>query len=228
MKKLISFAVLFALLAIPFLASSSVEVVGSLKHIQTGMPGDTYQGQIKIQNSGDTPQEVKIYQTDLLFNYEDYTMYDEPVSHKRSNANWVKFSPATTIVNAQETQFIQYEITIPGGDSIIGTFWSVLMVEGVNPINPEDEGKLSINTITRYAIQLITEIGDKGLGELQFMEPSVITEGEEQILAIDIVNTGDHYIPAEVSIQFFDESGAEVKKLEAKKKGLLPNTSARF
>ncbi len=67
----------------PLTSMASIEVVGSLRHVHKGNKGDVYKGEIKINNSGDTDQEVRIYQTDLLYNYEDYTFYDDPVTHSR-------------------------------------------------------------------------------------------------------------------------------------------------
>lgn len=228
MKNITGFVFLICSFLITFNTWASIEVVGSLKHIHNAQPGDVIHGQIKIQNSGDYPQEVRVYQTDYLYNYENYTLYDPPVTHPRSNASWIEYSPQTTIVNSHEAQFIQYQIKIPNDTSLKGSFWSILMVEGVNPIDPEQKGKLSINTVTRYAIQIVNELDNKGLGELQFMEPTLLTEEGKLILAIDILNTGDHYISPEVSIEFFDDNGNQVKKIEANRKGLFPSTSARF
>lgn len=228
MKK-IKFCLAYIILSlIPILSVASIEVLGSLKHVHNGSPGDTLRGEIKLHNSEGTDQEVRIYQTDLLYNYEDYTFYDEPVTHARSNAKWINYSPKTVIVKANESRFIQYEIIIPQKDSLDGTFWSVLMVEGVNPIDPEQTGELNINTVTRYAIQMVSEINNKGLGELTFLNPTLIKEGKNLFLAVDIVNTGHHYIAPEVSIELFNESGQSVKKITASKKGLYPKTSARF
>lgn len=213
---------------IPIMSIASIEVLGSLKHIHQGSPGDTLRGEIKLHNSDGIDQEVRIYQTDLLYNFEDYTFYDEPTTHARSNAKWIQYSPKTVIVKANESRFIQYEIVIPEADSLDGTFWSVLMVEGVNPIDPNQTGELNISTVTRYAIQMVSEINNKGKGELTFLNPTLIKEGKNLFLAVDIVNTGHHYIAPEVSIELFDEFGQSVKKITASKKGLYPKTSARF
>lgn len=213
---------------LPLLSMASIEVEGSLRHIHKGMQGDVYQGEIKIQNSDNFDQEVRVYQTDLLYNFEDFTFYDEPVTHKRSNATWIAFSPKSAIVKANETTYIRYEVTIPQSDTIIGTYWSVLMVEGVIPIDPNQAGQLNINTVTRYAIQIVTEINEVGIGKLEFLEPSLIAEGDQLFLAVDIVNSGDHYIVPEVSIELFDETGASIKVIKAAKKGLFPTTSSRY
>jgi len=227
--KTIKLLFVYALLSVfPLFSIASIEIEGSLRHIHKGMQGDVYKGEIKIHNSDKFEQEVKIYQTELLYNYKDFTFYDEPVTHNRSNANWIKYSPKTVIVKGEQTIYIQYEISIPKGDTLKGTYWSVLMVEGVIPIDPHQPGELNISTVTRYAVQLITEIADKGVGELKFLEPTLVTEGDKLFLAIDIENTGDHYIVPEVSIELFDEEGQSVKVIKASKKGLFLTTSSRF
>jgi hypothetical protein len=228
MKNIKPFLAFLCLSLLPIVSFASIEVLGSLKHLHNGISGDTLRGEIKLHNSENTDQEVRIYQTDLLYNYEDYTFYDEPKTHERSNANWIQYSPRTAMVRANGNSFIQYEIVIPETDTLKGTYWSVLMVEGVNPINPEETGELNITTVTRYAIQMVTEIEEKGKGELTFLNPTLITEGEELFLAVDIVNTGQHYIAPEVLMELFDESGKSVKVISAPKKGLYPKTSARF
>ena len=228
MKRLQQIVWIAVIFSIPFTSIASVEVVGSLKHKHPCTPGDIIKGEIKVQNSDDVQQEIRIYQTDLLYNFEDYTVYDEDESHKRSNRTWVEFSPKTAILQAHEVRYIQYEIRVPEGDSICGTYWSVIMVQGVDPIDPEESGELTIKTVTRYAIQMITETSDRGEGLLEFLKPTLIQEGQKLILAVDIVNKGERYISPNISMELFDEQGNSVKKITASSKGLFPTTSARF
>lgn len=209
-------------------SQASVEVVGSLKHKKTGSKGELISGQIKIQNSENDPQEVMVYQTDLLYNYLGLTDYNETESHPRSNKNWIKYSPQSLILQPQEVRFIQYEITVPDESSVFGTYWSVIMVQGVNSKDTTNTGELTIKTITRYAIQIVTEIDNPGEGLLKFLEPTLLQEGDKLFLAIDIENTGDHYISPEITMELFDQSGQTVKKITALRKGLYPTTSARF
>ena len=228
MKRIQQFFWIAAMSSISLTATASVEVVGSLKHKYSCSPGDVLTGEIQIQNSDDTQQEVKIYQTDLLYNFENLTMYDEEESHQRSNRQWIKFSPQTVILQAQEVRYIQFEISVPPKDSICGTYWSILMVEGVTPIDTTNSSDLNITTITRYAIQMITEAADRGEGLLEFMKPILIQEGQNLVLAVDILNKGERYISAGVSLELYDEDGNSVKKINTSAKGLFPTTSARF
>lgn len=220
--------VIILLSIIPLISIASIEIEGSLRHIHKGIQGENYKGEIKIFNSDKVDQEVKVYQTDLLYNYEGLTFYEDPITHKRSNAGWIKYSPKTVIVKAGETIYIQYEISIPNADTIKGTYWSVIMVEGVNQIDPDQVGQMNINTVTRYAVQMITEIENIGIGKLEFLEPILIKEDSSLFLAVDIVNKGDHYIVPNVTIEFFNEKGESVKKVTASKKGLFPSTSNRY
>ncbi|HET9571267.1 MAG TPA: hypothetical protein VFP20_07675 [Bacteroidales bacterium] len=209
---------------------ASVEVVGALKQVFSTNPGETVKGQIQIQNSDDKDQEVRIYQTDYLFNFKDQTYYENAGSTKRSNANWISYSPKTVVLKGKDKKTIDFEIKAPTGDSIKGTYWSIIMVEGVEPINPQKSGDLNIRTATRYAVQVVNEINSKSEGLLKFNEPTLIKGSDDKslFLAVDIVNEGEHYISPEVSIELYDEAGILVKKITAPRRGLYPSTSARY
>ncbi|MEA4936152.1 MAG: hypothetical protein VB102_05855 [Paludibacter sp.] len=228
MKKyrLLTFLSIFLFLSMS--ANASVEVLGSLKHAYKVKPGDVIKGEIKIQNNDSTDQEVKVYQTDLLYNLEEKTFYDEPGNNKRSNAQWIQFSPKSVILKSKEVRLVQYEIMVPQNSELKGTYWSVIMVEGVVPIDPNQKGDLNIRTVTRYAIQMVTDMSETGNGLLKFMEPTLVREDKKLFLAVDLVNNGDHYIAPEVSLELFDESGQSAGIITAPKKGLYPTTSTRF
>lgn len=224
-RKFLSFLILAI---IPLCTFASVEVIGSLRQTFNSNPGDVVKGQIRIQNNEAKDQEVRIYQTDLLYNLQEQTFYDEPGAHKRTNSNWIQYSPKTVILKSKESRTVDYEITVPQSDSLKGTYWSVIMVEGVNPIDPNVKGELTISTVTRYAVQIINEMNEKGNGSLKFLEPTLIkTDDKKLYLAVDLQNDGDRYISPEVSMELYDEDGNLVKTITASKKGLYPGTSIR-
>jgi len=213
---------------LPFCTFASVEVIGSLRQVYQVNPGEVVKGQIRIQNNEAKDQEVRIYQTDLLYNLQDQTFYDEPGAHKRSNAGWIQYSPKTVVLKSMESRTVEYEITVPQSDTLKGSYWSVLMVEGVNPIDPNRKGDLNISTVTRYAVQIVNEMNNKGNGSLKFMEPTLVKGDNNKLyLAIDLTNDGDHYISPEVSMELYDEDGNSIKKITAPRRGLYPTTSAR-
>ena len=221
-------SLVIVLLSYPFFSYASVEVIGSLRQVYNVNQGEIIKGQIRIQNNEARDQEVRIYQTDLLYNLQEQTFYDEPGANKRSNAGWIQFSPKTVVLKSNESRTVEYEITVPRSDTLSGTYWSVLMVEGVNPIDPSKRGDLNISTVTRYAVQIVNEMNNKGKGSLKFLEPALMTgENKKVYLAVDLTNDGDRYISPEVSMELYDENGVSVKTIKAPRKGLYPATSVR-
>ncbi len=213
----------------PLCSNASFEVMGSLVRKHIAQHGETYSGEIKVHNPGETNQEIRIYQRDYLFNHEGASFYDEPVSHNRSNSQWMEYGPKTIILKPNETQEIQFEVTVPKSDTIRGTYWSMLMVEGVSQIDPNTKGQLSINTNIRYGVQIVTNIGQSGVGELEFMEPQLVTEDKAQFLDVVLVNTGERFISPDISLELFDPAtGESLNVIKSTKKGLYPTTSSRF
>jgi len=121
------------------------------------------------------------------------------------------------------------EITVPEGDTLVGTYWSLLMVEGVRPIDPNAKGQLNIHESIRTAIQIITNIGQTGTGELEFQNPGIVTERDKQFFDFILLNTGERLISPDVSMELFDaETGESVKVLKAPKNGMYPTTSTKW
>ena len=213
---------------LPFYANAGLEVLGSLINKHSAQKGETYSAKIKIHNTGGNKQAVRIYQRDYLFNYTGASFYNEPVSHKRSNAKWIQYGPKTLLLSGKETQDVQFEVTVPQNDTLEGTYWSVLMVEGVSQLDPKSKGQLNINTSIRYAIQIITNIGQTGIGALEFQKPGIVTEDDKTFFDVVLLNTGERLISPEVSMELFDATtGESVKVIKAPKNGMYPTTSTK-
>lgn len=228
MKAIKIFLALFAMV-LPIYASAGFEVMGSMIYKYSAKKGETYSTVIKIHNTGNTDQEVSIYQRDYLYNYEGASFYNEPGSNKRSNAPWIQYSPKTLLLKGKETQNLQFEVTVPQNDTIVGTFWSLLMVEGVSQLDPNKRGQLNINTSIRYAVQVITNLGQTGTGQLEFQKPGIVTEGAKHFFDFVLLNTGERLISPDVSMELFDaESGESVKVFKAPKNGMYPTTSTKW
>ena len=205
------------------------EVVGNLSYKYIAQKGEKYSTVIKVHNTGSKDQEVKIYLRDYLFNYEGTTFYNEPGTNNRSNAPWIQFSAQTLLLKSNETQNLQIEITVPKGDNITGTYWSMLMLEGLVPSDQNAQVQLKLNTAIRYAIQMVTHIGKSGIGQLEFQRPGVVKEGNKQFFDFIMVNTGERSISPEVSMELFDAAtGESVKVLKIPKQGMYPTTSTKW
>jgi len=208
---------------------ANVVINNGLSHIHTVEGGQIIKGKIEILNTDNKPQAVKIYQRDYHFDYKGQVSYDEPNSNKRSNAAWIDFSPSYLEVEAKGEAVVLYEIKIPADADLSGTYWSVLMVEGISSITPElPEGGVNISTIMRYAIQLATNIGETGTNNLEFVDAKLDKIDGNTVGSIGVVNSGERLLTPEVSIELFNEAGQSVSIVKATKKKIYPGTSTRF
>lgn len=208
---------------------AGIEVLGSMIYKYTAQKGETYSIVIKVHNTGDKDQEVSIYQNDYLFDYTGASFYEEPGTSKRSNASWIQYSPKTLMLKGKESQNIRFEVTVPQDEMLVGTYWSLLMVEGVRSIDPNAKGQLNIHESIRTAVQIITNIGQTGAGELEFQKPGIIVEGDQLFFDFILLNTGERLISPDVSMELFDaETGESVKVLKAPKNGMYPTTSTKW
>lgn len=213
-----------------FSGNARIAVMGDLSHERVSAPGETYSGTIVVRNLEDFPEEVKIYQTDYLFNCEGKSFYDEPGNFSRSNAGWITFSPKRLLIPPKEEMSIQFVVQVPASDSLFGTYWSVLMVEPVPRSSLESalpERTLGVQTVVRYAIQVATHIGDTGTKKMRFMQSQLLRDREKRIFQVDIENTGDRMLRPSMMLQIFDMEGKEYGPFESEPLRVNPGTSVR-
>lgn len=210
-------------------AYCSIVVINGLTHIHEANNGEIVRGVIEVQNTGFETKAVRVYQKDYLFAHSGEVFYNEPNSNPRSNAQWIDFSPSYLELAPQQKTVINYEITIPTGQELSGSYWSVLMVEGILPIAPElPKSGLNISTIMRYAIQVATNIGESGTNNLEFIEAKLAKIDGKPVGSVALVNSGERLLIPEVSIELFNEEGQSVSIVKAPKKKIYPGTSTRF
>ena len=227
--------IFFIWLLIPTCGEAGVSVTGGLTHEKMVEISETYQGTILLKNNSDEPQEVKIYQTDYLFFSDGTNIYGEPGKEVRSNADWISFSPARLIIPPQETGAVNYTIRIPDNKSLIGTYWSMIMVEGIGKDSPEastapeeDKTKISIRQVMRYGIQIITHIGDSGIRNLKILDQKFIKEKENYLFQLDIENVGERWLRPEVWAELYNQKGSFIGKFSGGVLRIFPGTSVRY
>ncbi|MBA7641411.1 hypothetical protein ES703_49089 [subsurface metagenome] len=232
----IIFLALFFYLLIPYVAEAGVAIVGELIHEREATVGESYQGIIFVRNSSEQSQEIKVYQTDYLFFFDGRSIYGEPGRMKRSNAKWISFSPKQLTIPANEVSQVNYTINVPADETLVGTYWSILMIEGISEMLPEatkskgDQATLGIRQVIRYGIQITTHIGDTGVGRLEFLKTRLLREGERRILQVDIENIGERLLKSFLWAELYDEEGSYVGRFEGGEFHIriYPGTSVRY
>ena len=224
-------------LSLTIVGSAQVSVIGELSQDRDTQLGEVYSGTIMIRNDSNEPQEAKIYQTDYLFYSNGTNSYGEPGSHPRSNAPWVTFSPSFVTIPPQGTTTVNYNVTVPASTPerpLVGSYWSMLMVEGIPKGSPESSGardkkaEMGITQTIRYGIQIASHIMNTGVRKIEFNDPKLVANDKGgKTFQIDIENIGDIGIRPEVYLELFDASGVSQGKFPGIRYRIYPGTSVR-
>ncbi|WP_304511437.1 hypothetical protein [Desulfobacula sp.] len=161
-------------------------------------------------------------------------IYGEPGKAPRSNADWITFSPHRLIIPPKGVAQVNYTVTVPNNETLAGTYWSMMMIEGISSILPDavrqekDKITVRIKQVMRYGAQMITQIGDTGTRKLKFVKTKVLKTDDKRILQIDIENTGQRWLRPDLWVELYDEKGISAGKFEGGKLRIYPGTSVRF
>ena len=218
----------------PSASVAGVSVTSGLTYEKEADPGGTYKGVIQLRNNGEAPQEVKIYQTDYLFYSDGRNIYGDPGKDPRSNADWITFSPRRLTIPPKDIANIDYIVQVPDNKTLVGTYWSMLMVEGISSSSPEavkqkkDKITFAISQVMRYGAQMITQIGDTGDRKLKFAKTKLLKADGKRILQIDMENTGQRWLKPALWAELYNEKGISAGKFKGGKSRIYPGTSVRF
>lgn len=245
-KKILCFFLFFVVLV--DLSFAGVLVMGELTRERTLQPGETFEGTINLKNTGETSCRVDVYQADYLFYADGSNIYGEPGSAVRSNANWLSVAPNRLSIPPNEMASVYYTVRVPQiqelasaynnfqvleSPDLIGTYWSMVMVEPMPQTGPEsieDEtrnAKMGIQTKIRYGIQMVTNIGDTGARRIKFSDKKLINQDGQIFLQMDIENIGERWLSPTVWVEIYDNHGAKVGRFESSKKRIYPGCSVR-
>jgi hypothetical protein len=214
-------------------SAAEVSVVGSLVREHVQRAGDRAEGVILVRNNDTVARDVVVHPVDYRFFADGSNDFAEPGSLERSNAAWVQFSPNQTLVPARSTTPVYYSVTVPDDAELQGSYWSVLMVEA-RPLPTAEEAPamrrgVQLNTLVRYGVQIISDIGGAEDTALTFSSSSLQSIDGKPTLVLDIENSGSRQLRPSVWIDLFDQEGARVDRVEASSSSrLLPGCSARY
>ncbi|MDZ7317168.1 MAG: hypothetical protein ONB24_13705 [candidate division KSB1 bacterium] len=210
-------------------AEAGIIIRNGLVHEFTCSRGDSLQGFIELENPGTESQEVRIYQTDYQFDADGKVFYPDPGSTPRSNAQWIEYYPQNLILPPKEKTIISLKIKIPWADSLAGTYWSMVMVEAPKAgESVAKEGMVSIKSVIRYGVQIITDLTEKGDALLKFNNVKIVSAESRKQLSLDVENVGNRQVTPNVMLKIFKPDGQSLDLAAKNRKRLFPGTSWRF
>ncbi|GAB3165446.1 COG1470 family protein [Telluribacter humicola] len=217
---------LFFLIIIGSEAFASVTVENGLTHIFRGNWGDELTGTIKLTNSGKKAERILIFKNDLVQGCANSNMFAEPNSQPNSSAEWIKLNLNERTLAAGESYEIVYSIAIPKDTTFNGSFWSLIMVEVVDPIKEEKTSSgVTIGSKIRYAIQVITDVGPYKISPLSYEDVKLEKqEGKSKTVQVVLKNNGLFVVNPVLVFELFNKNGDKVKKIEVPFRKIYPGS----
>ena len=213
---------------------AGVAILNGLTHIHSGAFGSTLTGTIKMQNGGKKEARMLIYQQDMSLACDKPVDYAGINSHERSLGRWIKTNVEERTLQPNEEYEVTYSIAIPADVKDKGTYWGIIMVEAADPIREETPQGLKIDSKTRYAIQIIMDVGIPVTGVLSFEKVDLAkkmvdsTKKFAYTIAVKIKNSGVFYAKTKVNMEVFNSAGDKVKVIEGSPRRIYPNRCNDF
>ncbi|KQT28508.1 hypothetical protein ASG22_20125 [Chryseobacterium sp. Leaf405] len=210
---------------------AGIVILNGLSHSYKVENGKVYKGKIEMENTSNQPQSVKIFLQDFSYKSDGTINYSAPQTNNRTNADWIKFNTNLVTIKGKQKTEVYYEITIPNTISNPGSYWSVIMVEPVEDLKPDDSKQgVSITSVIRYAIQVITDFNaDKAKPDLKFESIKIENEEGFRTAQIAIANNGNLYCKPTASLEIYNrKTGEKIGTFSSIAMGLLPHTSKKF
>ncbi|HXT16291.1 MAG TPA: hypothetical protein VN706_11715 [Gemmatimonadaceae bacterium] len=221
----------FASVAVlPVSVRAQIVVLSNTVEERIAAPGERYTSTIIIVNPSTEPQTARIYQTDYQFAADGTGQFNDPGTTLRSNAGWVTPQTTQIVVPANGRVAVPYTVVVPKTDSLKGTYWSAIMVEGqtAQPGKSGAKPTVELGSVMRYAIQVATHIQMSGTRAVKFVDPGVVkTTDGTATFDVDVLDNGDRGYRPTLWVEIYDANGVLQAKAKQTRGLLYPGSSIR-
>ena len=155
------FFIVFVSLAVPCLGRGKIGIISEMIHTKEAQPGETYETTIVIKNFGEREVRIRVYPQDYSYNSEGDQFFHPAGSMERSNAGWITSVLGQDVISPEETAEVRCVVRVPEEKILIGTYWSLVMVEPVLEVSngqfetQDGNDPTAAAQVLRYAIQII-------------------------------------------------------------------------
>ncbi len=226
MKKYI---ILTFFLSITFFANSAIVILNGLTHTHSIVGGQKITGSIEIRNESNKPARVLIYKQDLIAKCGLGNNYVDSASLPYSLSPYLKPAVDEKLLAGNEEYVLYYNIEVPTATLNAGSYWSLIMVEAADPIKEQQPNGMNINSVVRYAVQIIGDNGQIDSPKLTFEDIKISNATDTlKVLTMRIKNDGLFTTSTKVILELYNPSGEKVKVIEAIRKRIYPSSCGEF
>ena len=221
----------FSLIAMCFLLNmfaSDIKILSGLTFEEMVVPGESLKGEILVYNSSDEENMIKTKMVDYFFYADGRNEYKEIGENKRSNANWIDITPKQFKIPPKAKAKINFEIKIPENDDLMGSYWSMLLIEPQKTIQKtEAQNEVGLDVVFRYGYQFITSLKDSD-ADIKILQKKICREDGKTYLVVDVENIGDVKITPKLWMDVFDDDGQQMGHFEQDAVRIFPTCSSRY
>lgn len=216
-----------SLFALP--GKGDILVTGDRLREYTLKPGETFQGEIMISNPGEDPTGFKVTQSDYLFFADGRNKYPPAGSTVRSNADWITISiPPEVTINPEEQFPLNFEIQVPDDPSLIGTYWSTILIQGTRPTTEGPVEGIRVRQIIRYGVQIAVNIGDTGERKIDLLEVKPVDNNGSKLVQVNVKNVGQRAVSPIAKVELYDQGGKKYGPFEGSEYMIYPGCSVSY
>ena len=211
---------------------AQISVLSSTVEEKSAAPGEAYAGRVAIENTGTTAETVRLYQTDYQFSADGTSSFDAIGHRPRSNGLWISLQSSQVTVPPGTTVSVPYTVSVPASDTLRGTFWSVIMVEGAmkpatGTSGDRAKAQVGLGTVIRYAVQVATHIGPSGTRTVKFTKAGVVPSDSSSAIELDVNDVGERAYRPVLWVEVYDAEGNLRAKAKQSRGLLYPGSSLR-
>lgn len=216
-------------LLISTLGMARVTIINGLTHIHSLKPGSTTKGQLILRNDSKKEARVVVYKQDLSSICDKQIEYLEDGSQPRSLSKMLRTVVDEKVLVPQEEFVLPYLIDTPPNQLENGSYWSVLMVEVVDPVREEQANGLIVNSLVRYAVQIIGHVGTYQSPILEILKiDAKDLDKSVKTLQVQVKNTQLYMATSKAILELYDTTGKKIKTVKSLDKKIYPNSCTQF
>jgi hypothetical protein len=166
-------------------------------------------------------------------NCESGVTFSPDLINKNSLRPFLKTSVDERVLQPEEEYVVFYDINLTNSNLETGTYWSILMVEGAEPISEQTEGDIQINSVIRYAVQVIADVGvfkgpEISFSKVEFEGFTDSLQTDQKIIKVKLHNAGDFSARIGLTLELYNSQGETVKTVQGENKRIYPGGCSEF
>lgn len=193
-------------------------------------PACSKTGKIDLFNDADTPVAVRLQTADYSFNANGETFFQEPETSPRSNASWIEISQDYIVIPAKGQADVFYTVHVPDDDQLIGSYWSVILIEPdtVDTKRLKDkDSEFQLHIKVRYANLVVCNL-PKGTPSVAILDTKLVEQDAQRYFFIDVANNGTLYLNPTLTLKLYDSQGRLQLDSTTTPEKIVPSSSKRF